>query len=266
MLLGAAGELIQRRMELPDATILVLQGMISTSLIFVSLGETITERAGRVNIGLGSTLVFGAMSAYAVAFMSGSPWLGLPAAFASGVGFGSAHAFICKFRHVNDIAIGIALMLLGTGLAFFFGKAFIQPSAPHLPSIPLGLWSDIPQLRAALAMVFWWAFRDTRIGPILRIVSDSSDAARALGVDPMRFGVFAALDDVSIRIAAGSFHALLGENGAGKSTLLNACWISIAPPTARSWSPGARRRSRARATPRRSASAWSVSISLWRRR
>ena len=36
----------------------------------------------------------------------------------------------------------------------------------------------------------------------------------------MRFGAFTALDDVSIKVHAGSFHALLGENGAGKSTLV----------------------------------------------
>src|SRR3982074_2248859 len=35
-----------------------------------------------------------------------------------------------------------------------------------------------------------------------------------------RFGAFTALDNVSMRVAAGSFHALLGENGAGKSTLV----------------------------------------------
>ncbi len=36
----------------------------------------------------------------------------------------------------------------------------------------------------------------------------------------MRFGAFTALDDVSVKVPAGTFHALLGENGAGKSTLV----------------------------------------------
>jgi len=47
---------------------------------------------------------------------------------------------------------------------------------------------------------------------------------KAIGIDTidmtMRFGGFTALDHVSIKVPAGSFHALLGENGAGKSTLV----------------------------------------------
>lgn len=117
----------------------------------MSLGETITERSGRINLGLEGTLVFGAMTAYAVAVLTGSTWLGVLAAAATGVCFGLFHGWICKFPKVNDIAIGIALMLFGSGLAFFFGKPYIQPSAPDLPpSIPFGAWSSSPQVQAAL--------------------------------------------------------------------------------------------------------------------
>ena len=169
---------------------------VSTPFLFVSLGETITERSGRINLGLEGTLVFGAMTAYAVTVVTLSPWLGVLAAMAAGTLFGLFHGWICKFPRVNDIAIGIALMLLGTGLAFFFGKPFIQPSAPDLPAISLGWWSDIPQVRAALqinvlfligsalALFLWWAFHTTRIGLVLRVVGDSSDAARAMGLNP----------------------------------------------------------------------------------
>jgi general nucleoside transport system ATP-binding protein len=44
-----------------------------------------------------------------------------------------------------------------------------------------------------------------------------------------RFGAFVALDDVSIKVEAGSFHALLGENGAGKSTLVK-CLVGYYRP------------------------------------
>src|SRR5580692_6846930 len=47
---------------------------------------------------------------------------------------------------------------------------------------------------------------------------------RALGIETIsmtkRFGEFVALDAVSLKVAPGSIHALLGENGAGKSTLV----------------------------------------------
>ena len=160
------------------------------------MGEAITERSGRINLGLEGILVFGAMTAYAVAVMTDSPWLGVLAASATGACFGLFHGWICKFPKVNDIAIGIALMLFGSGLAFFFGKPFIQPSAPDLPAIAFGGWSRSPQVQAALninvlfligaalAVFLWWAFKNTRAGLIVRVVGDSSDAARAMGLNP----------------------------------------------------------------------------------
>src|SRR5688572_20033373 len=120
---------------------------VSTPFVFVSLGECITERSGRVNLGLEGTLVMGAMTAYGVSYLSGSPWLGVLAAATVGGLFGVLHAVLCARPRVNDIAVGIALMLLGIGLAFFLGKPLIQPSAPRLPSISLGFWSAVPQIR-----------------------------------------------------------------------------------------------------------------------
>ena len=122
----ASGGLIQRRMGLPDATILVLQGIVfvtilvsetlygrfrifqpkgaggmnetdlglwtvvlavlagairvGTPFLFVSLGECLTEKSGRINLGLEGTLVLGAMVGYAGSYLTGSPWLGVLAA------------------------------------------------------------------------------------------------------------------------------------------------------------------------------------------
>jgi simple sugar transport system permease protein len=193
---------------------------VSTPFIFVSLGETITERSGRINLGLEGTLVFGAMIAYGVAVLTGSPWIGLLAAMASGVCFGLFHGWICKYPKVNDIAIGIAMMQLGMGLAFFFGKPFIQPVAPHLPAIPFGWWSGIPQLRSALdvnvlflvgialALFLHWAFANTRVGLIIRVVGDSSDAARAMGLNPNVVRLFATAAGGALAAIGGAYLSL----------------------------------------------------------
>jgi simple sugar transport system permease protein len=166
---------------------------VSTPFLFVSLGECLTEKSGRINLGLEGTLVFGAMTGYAISFQTGSPWLGVLAAGVAGSLFGAIHGYICKLPKVNDIAIGIALMLFGTGLAFFLGKPYIQPKAPRLPSLQLGGWSDNPAVQSALqinplffvgvalSFLLWWAFRNTKWGLIVRMTGDSAPAALAMG-------------------------------------------------------------------------------------
>jgi general nucleoside transport system permease protein len=206
----------------------VLAGAIrvGTPFLFVSIGECITEKSGRINLGLEGILVLGAMSGYATSYLTGSPWLGVLAAGAAGSAFGAMHGWICKLPRVNDIAIGIAMMLLGMGIAFFFGKPFIQPSAPMLPSIPLGGWSSVPQIQAALqvnvlflvglviAGVTWWGFRTTRTGLVIRMCGDSADATRAMGysVDTVRL----------LSTMAGGF--LAGVGGAYLSLYYPGSW------------------------------------------
>jgi len=199
---------------------------VSTPFLFVSLGECLTERSGRINLGLEGTLVFGAMSGYAVAYESGSAWIGVLAAALAGMLFGFFHGWICKLPKVNDIAIGIALMLLGMGLAFFFGKPYVQPQAPDLPAISFGWWSDISQVQAALqvnvlfligivlTIAMGWMFRTTRIGLIVRVVGDSTDAARSMGLNP----------NVVRLLATGAGGALAGVGGAYLSLYYPGSW------------------------------------------
>jgi len=166
---------------------------VSTPFLFVSLGECITEKSGRINLGLEGILVMGAMAGYGVSYLSGNPWLGVLAAGVAGFLLGLLHGLICNLVRVNDIAVGIGLMLFGTGFAFFLGKPYVQPKAPNLPAFNFGAWSDSPQVQAALqvsplfligialAFALAWAFRNTRWGLVVRMVGDSSDAARAMG-------------------------------------------------------------------------------------
>ncbi len=167
---------------------------VSTPYLFVGLGECITEKSGRINLGLEGTLVMGAMSGYGISYLTGSPWLGVLAAGCTGAFFGALHAGICSRPRVNDVAVGIALMILGVGLAFYFGKPLIQPSAPRLSAIALAPRAESLLVRSALqvnvlliigallAPTLAWAFRNTRWGLSLRTAGESAEAARAMGI------------------------------------------------------------------------------------
>ncbi len=189
---------------LPGGTVAlaVLGGAIraSTPYLLVSLGECLTEKSGRTNLGQEGILVLGAMVGYAGSYELGSAWAGVVAAGLAGTALGAVHALACQLRRVNDVAVGIALILFGTGIAFLFGKPFIQPAAPMLPALPLGWWASDPAVRAALqvnalfllgialAIGMHLLFRRTRWGLILRTVGGNAEAARALGfrVDRVR--------------------------------------------------------------------------------
>jgi ABC-type uncharacterized transport system permease subunit len=202
---------------------------LSTPYLFVSLGECITERSGRINLGLEGSLILGAMSAYAVAFQVATaapaltwlaPWLGVLMAGAVGVAMGALHAGLCARERVNHIAVGIALMVFGVGLAIYLGKPYIQPKAPHLPALALGAWSNYAAIRSALqinglfiigvvlAPLLAWGFTNTRWGMILRMAGESTDAARALGYSVNRVRLLATCAGGFLAGVGGSFLSL----------------------------------------------------------
>ena len=211
-----------------DVAVAVLGGAIrvGTPFLFVSLGECLTEKSGRINLGLEGVLVLSAMAGFAGSYLTGSPWVGVLLAGVAGALLAMLHGLLCSLPRVNDIATGIALMLLGAGLAFYLGKPLIQPQAAQIPSIELGMWSDSAQVQAALrinalfplgvvlAALMAWALADTRWGLIVRMAGDSSDAARALGYSVNTVRVLAT--------TAGGFIAGIG--GASLSLYYPGSW------------------------------------------
>lgn len=187
---------------------------VGVPFLFVSLGECLTEKSGRINLGLEGVLVLSAMAAFGGAYLTGSPWLGVLAGATAGALLATLHGLLCSLPRVNDVATGIALMLLGMGLAFYLGKPLIQPQAPQIPALPLGGWSDSPVVQSALqvnallplgvvlAVLLWWAFARTRWGLLVRLAGDSANATRALGYSVPGIRIAAT--------AAGGFIAGLG--------------------------------------------------------
>jgi len=199
---------------------------VGAPFLFVSLGECLTEKSGRINLGLEGVLVLSAMAAFGGAYLSGSAWLGVLCGAVAGALLASLHGALCSLDRVNDVATGIALMMLGTGLAFYLGKPLIQPQAPQIPAIPLGDWSDSPAIRAALqinalvpvgiglAVALWWAFAHTRWGLLVRMAGDSANATRALGYSVS-----------GIRIAATAAGGMIaGLGGASLSLFYPGSW------------------------------------------
>jgi simple sugar transport system permease protein len=222
---------------------------VSTPFLFVSLGECLTERAGRINLGNEGVLVLGAMVAYATAYLTGSPWLGVIAAAFAGSLLGGLHGLICSLARVNDVAVGIAILLAGDGVAFFFGKPYVQPSAPGLPGLPLGFWASSPQVQSALtvsplfligvvaAFVMAWFLRATRMGLRLRIVGDSADAARALGLRIDRTRLLATMAGSALAGIGGAFLSLVYPGSWNESLSSGQGLMAVALVVFARWNP-----------------------------
>lgn len=197
-----------------------------TPFLFVSLGECLTEKSGKINLGLEGTLLTGAMSAYGISYLTGSPWLGVVVAGLAGLFLGAIHGWLSQQYRVNDVAVGIAMIIFGSGIAFFFGKPFIQPSAPQLLTLNLAGGNVPPAVEAALqisplfllglaiAPLMKWFFQSTRWGLYIRAVGDSPDAARAMGVSIFKVRM--------LSVMAGSF--LAGIGGASLSLYYPGVW------------------------------------------
>src|SRR5262249_43759186 len=116
--------------------------LMGTPYLYVSLGECINEKAGRVNLGQEGNLFLGALSGFVVCHAPGSPWLGVLAAGLVGAVMGGLPAVICNLPRVNAVAVGIALMMLGMGLSWYLGNSYIGQKANRLPDIDFGFWSS----------------------------------------------------------------------------------------------------------------------------
>lgn len=187
--------------------------MYSSPLIFTSLGGTMSENSGVINIGLEGMMVVGAFTAAAVGYFSGSPWIGLLAAgVASGV-FGLLHAVACVTFNADHVVSGIAINFLGPGFSYFISRLLFDGATQ---TRSLDLESKIPRpfngvfetnsffdlilnryatAYLALAMVafIWFLLYKTRLGLRIRSVGQHPEAADTLGVHVRRVRFFSVI-------------------------------------------------------------------------
>ena len=118
-------------------------------LMFTALGETISEQAGVLNIGLEGMMLLGAYVGFLGAYYGGSSWVG----FLSGVGAGmlgaSVMVVLCVWLGLDQIVVGIAITLVGEGMTSVLYQSQFSTTQPRLgaaPDDPIPLLDQIPIL------------------------------------------------------------------------------------------------------------------------
>jgi ABC-type uncharacterized transport system permease subunit len=172
-----------------------------TPLLLGTLGEILAERSGVLNLGVEGMMIMGAYSAFATAFVTGNPWLGLLVAGFTGGAFALVHAFASITLKANQVVSGLALTMLGLGLSGVLGRgwegkplpATLRPIIlPRLSAIPVlgpGLFEGqnaVVYLTLVLVPILWLLLYRTRVGITIRSVGEGPGTADSLGVSVRR--------------------------------------------------------------------------------
>lgn len=118
----------------------------ATPLVLAAIGELVTERSGVLNLGVEGMMIMGAVSAFAITQITGSPYLGMLAGIACGALFSQLFAFLTLSLVANQVATGLALTLLGIGVSGMMGESFLGMQGVKLQPIAIPLLADIPYI------------------------------------------------------------------------------------------------------------------------
>ena len=121
-----------------------------TPILFATLGEIFTEKSGVLNLGVEGVMILGALAGFIVARQTGNPVLGFFVAGLVGSLATAIHGVVCLWFQGNQVVSGLALTILGTGLANYLGTSFIGTAAPGFAPFAVPGLSAIPVHRPDL--------------------------------------------------------------------------------------------------------------------
>lgn len=198
-----------------------------TSILYAALGETISERAGVINVGTEGSMLAGALAAFAVSVKTGHVWIGVLGGAAAGAALASVHAWMVVYRKANQLATGLVVLFLALGLTSLYGTSYVSSPLKGFKAIKLPLLSHIPVLGPVLfdhdPLVYlsyvavpavWWLLFRSRWGVLLRTAGEKPESLLAYGISPARVRTLAV-------IAGGAF---AGVGGAQLSTAVALSW------------------------------------------
>ena len=223
----------------------------ATPLLIAAIGELVVERSGVLNLGVEGMMVMGAVTGFAVALTTGSPWLGVLAAIIVGALFSLLFGFLTLTLVTNQVATGLALTLLGLGLSGMIGESFVgQPgiklgntlhsrASADLPFVGKLLFGQDPVFYLSILLTFgvaWFLFR-TRAGLTLRSVGDNHGSAHALGINVIGIRYLAVMFGGACAGLAGGYLSLVYTPQWIENMTAGRGWIALALVVFASWRP-----------------------------
>jgi len=237
-----------------SSTLIGLAGVLAAAapILFAVIGETITERAGIINLSMNGSILLSAMGGFAVAYKTGNLAYGFLAGMLIGVLVALIVAFSSITLHQSQVAVGFVLALAGRDLAYFLGVPFMNQPGPTLPGWSLPLLKDIPilgplffrqnlmtYLSYLVILLAWlWIFR-TRPGLMLRGIGERPAAAyvRGANVNLLRY-VYTLIGGAMIGLAGPAYTLNVKAGWMGTQTGLDGIgWIALSITIFGGWNP-----------------------------
>ncbi len=170
---------------------------LATPFLLASLGETMGQRSGVLNLGVEGVMLLGAFSAYYTAFRTESAWLGILVAIGVGLIMGLIYATLTLIMFADQGISGIGIYLFGLGITDLLFQRWVGTPVPvaRLEEWHIPLLSQIPvigeiffqhtlivYLSFLLVGVVWFVINKTTFGLNIRAVGENPEAADTLGV------------------------------------------------------------------------------------
>ena len=222
----------------------------ATPLALASLGELVTERAGVLNLGVEGLMLAGAVAGFATMSATGSHVLGVLTGAGAGVGLAALFAALTLGLATSQVATGLAITILGTGLSTLVGARFTGRTVAALPKLDIPVLSDLPVIgplllhqdvlvyvSVAVAFALSALLRGSRLGLVLRAVGENADAAHQLGFGVLRIRLLAVLFGGALGGLGGAYLSLAYTPLWAEGMTAGRGWIALALVVFGSWRP-----------------------------
>ena len=228
---------------------------MATPIIFATLGEILSERAGVLNLGIEGIMLMGAMTGFLVTFASGSIWLGVLAAAGVGMLLGLLMAFLAVYLGLSQHVSGLGITLFATGLAMFiyrlhFGSPTVPPIIEPFKQISIPLLSKIPVIgpglftQYSLTYIAWLLIPilsillyRTKIGLKIRTVGENPVVADTVGVNVLLTRTLCLVAGGALMGVGGAFLTLAHQNMFLIDVIGGRGWAAIAMVIFGNWDP-----------------------------